>query len=83
MNDVIWLQDKEKDGEIYSNSYCLKYVLKFFTKENMIQLWGNGWGYKKVFETNEDALNEYVKIKTKNDKEIQKYLKKNYEKCQY
>ena len=60
---IEWLVDKEKDGEIFSNSYCLTYVIKMFVEENRVELWGLGKGMGKNFSTKEEAYQVYQYIK--------------------
>lgn len=72
---IQWLEDKEKDGEIFSNSECLTYVIKHFIKEKRVELWGEGKGEIGVYETEEEANKAYKKIKEQHYETIWKVAK--------
>lgn len=74
--NIMWLEDKEKNGEIFSNSDCLTYVVKLFIREKRVELWGQGKGVTKEFQTNEEAFEHYNAIKKSTYQNIWKNAEK-------
>lgn len=79
MESIDWLQDKEKNGERFTNSFCFTYCLKCFQEENRVELWASGSGYKKTYQTLAGALFDYEHIKTLSYHEILLYVERNFE----
>lgn len=75
---MFWLEDKEKDGEMFTNSECFTYCLKCFVWESRVELWTKVCGYKKTFDNKSEALFTYRVIKGLSYFEIERYLKENY-----
>lgn len=80
MEHIKWLLDKEKNGEVYSNSDCLSFVVKLFTNENKVQIWGENVGYEIHLKDLNEAVEEYINLKSKKYEEIMEYAKLNYKK---
>ena len=64
MQPIDWIEDKQKEGEIFTNSYCFSYCLKCFWEENRVELWASRKGYAKTYLSWTDALDDYAYIKT-------------------
>lgn len=62
---INWLQDKEKDDEVYSNSECFTWCVKCFKDKNRVEAWrANGKGYYFDSKDVNDALLIYNLIKS-------------------
>lgn len=80
MEPIDWLQDKEKNGERFTNSFCFTYCLKCFEAEKRVELWAGGKGYKKTYQTLAGALFDYAHIKTLGYHEILFYVESHFRK---
>jgi hypothetical protein len=75
VRDLEWTDDKEKNGEVFSNSYCLTYCIKHFIKERRVEIWDHGSGYYLAFESNIQAKSFYQSLKYFSEKNIEKVKK--------
>lgn len=75
---IKWLDDKEKNEEIFTNSECLMYCLKHFKEERRVEIWDLKKGYFKICTTNAEAMYEYEMIKTLSYEKIMYYANKNF-----
>lgn len=60
-----WLPDREKDGEVFSNSVCLTFCLKHFIEEKRVEVWDRYEGRTRTFSTGEEARDWYEMLKAK------------------
>lgn len=81
-----WLEDKEKNGELYTNSYCFAYCLKCFYHDKKVEVWvrQNGIleGYEVRRKTTSEAIFEFRVIKSLNDEQLKKHVKEKYKKVE-
>lgn len=81
MESIEWLEDKEKDGERFTNSICLLYCLKFFRDEKRVELWDLKKGYYKNYKTEAGALFEYEIMKSLDYGNILSYVEEQFDGC--
>lgn len=79
MQKIYWLPDKEKDGELFTNSVCFTYCLKHFIIEHRLELWDKRNGFEKTFRTEAGAWFEFHHIKNLSYQEIIGYVFTNFE----
>lgn len=82
MEPIDWIPDKEKSGEVFTNSFCFTYCLKCFQGEKRVELWVSGQGYKKQYQTLAGAMFDYAYIKTLGYHDILHYVETQFVKEQ-